>query len=205
MWSVRWQRTIEKTPMLDDSMTGRLARDNEDVTEAVFQSMGLTTVRLDSKRARRMPEFLVSDAIGPLIVCEVKTIFSAQFDRARNVQISNDDSGFTTGRVSERPVDFGKLETDLFDAVGKYRRLLSERPELSKVPLVAALFFDPLADFFSLVPSSFASFPELSALLRLPSKRFAYARIDQVLLLQNKAATFPLPERFIRACKRERT
>ena len=222
--SVRWCR--KEPDVISDATIEQESRYNEDIVEKRFKSLRLVPERLDRQGPRSRPEFLVSDSSGPLLTCEVKTIFSGGFFADRNAHASTEDPALLNTGVFSTGIDFGRIRDNLRDAERKYRCLIEDRPSLQALPLLVVFFFDPFADFFDLYPSRMEEFPEVSGIARVISDHAIRqvaekmslneikARIEagsmrglpasskEFLLVQNECAINPLPDYFVEMCIR---
>ncbi len=210
--------------MIDPELVNAISAANEAIVEKRFRKMGLRPTRLDFQGPRKRPEFLVSDPGGPVLVCEVKSIFSAGYDDERRAHVSTFDPEFLNRGPSSHEVDFTAIERNLADAVSKYKALLKDQPELRGVPLVVAFFFDPFADHFRLYPRRMEDFPEVSGIVKVVSDHLLKAaarkmslqelkeRVDSgdmsglppntktFELLENECAEVKLPRHFVGSC-----
>ncbi len=153
--------------MLDVKVLQRLALQNEKIAEKRFKKLGLRVERLDYQGPRKRPEFLVWEDAGPLLVCEVRTIFSGGYRADRGAHISTEDPALLDTGVFARDITFEKIEEDLAAAVAKYRALLEDRPQLAGLPLVVVFFIDFFANDFDLYPRDMPTFPEISGIMRV--------------------------------------
>ena len=210
--------------MIDPAYITAKSLANEAVVEKRFKKMGLRPDRLDHQGPRRRPEFLVSSSTGSVLICEVKTIFSAGYLDDRNAHASTADPKLLNTGVFSVEVSFEKIDENLADAVDKYRILKQDRPELGGLPLVVALFFDEFADHFDLYPSKMDRFPEVSGILKVERDHAIRAAAEKMTLeelaeriesgsmaglppnskmfrlLENECAAVKLPRHFVEAC-----
>jgi hypothetical protein len=100
-------------------------------------------------------------------VCEVKTIFSGGYLRDRNTHLSTADPAFLNSGLAKHEVDFSRIEDNLTNAVGKYKVLTADVPDLKGIPYLVVFFFDFFADRFHLYPSRMDRFPEVSAIAKV--------------------------------------
>src|SRR2546428_13058044 len=112
--------------MISDEYIRETSAANERIAEKRFKRMGLRVQRLDVQGPRSRPEFLVSDSSGPVVVCEVKTIFSAGYDQEKKAHASTADPDFVGRGSFVIPIDLTKIEENLTNAVSKYRTLLAD-------------------------------------------------------------------------------
>jgi hypothetical protein len=197
---------------------------NEAVVEKRFRKMGLRPRRLDFQGPRKRPDFLVSDSTGPVLVCEVKSIFSAGYDEERRAHVSTFDPEFLNRGPSFHEIDFTAIDRNLSEAVSKHKVLLEDCPEFVGLPLLVAFFFDPFADHFNLYPREMKAFPEVSGIVKVVSdhlidaaaRRMSLeelkARVDSgdmtgmppntkiFELVENECAMVKLPRHFVDAC-----
>lgn len=210
--------------MIDPAYISTISLANEAVVEKRFKKMTFRPERLDYQGPRRRPEFLVSDSAGPVVVCEVKTIFSAGYLHDRNAHASTADPKLLNTGAFSVEVNREKIDENLADAVDKYRTLVSDRPELRDLPLVVALFFDEFADHFDLYPSKMERFPEVSGILkvekdhaiRTAAETMTLAELEERIetgnmgglppsskmfrLVENECAAVRLPRHFVDTC-----
>lgn len=211
--------------MINPEKIEEISIDNEAITEKRFKKLGFAVTRKDYQGPRRRPEFVVSDSRGPLLVCEVKTIFSGGFLHDRNAHVSTQDPDLANSGQFSYKIDLSKIDENLADAVSKYRALIADEPNLSDVPLVVALFFDFFADhLFDFYDAEMDRFPEVSGILRVESdheireiaQRMTTRELKDFIerksmvgmppnskrfvLVQNECAKVKLPEHFIKAC-----
>ncbi len=169
--------------MISDPYIKEQSDMNERIAEKRFRRMHMKPTRLDVQGPRKRPEFLVSDGAGPVVICEVKTIFSAAYLQERHAHVSTADENLIDSGVFGIPVDFTKINMNMTNAVSKYRTLLADRPELVNVPLVVAFFFDPFADHFDLYPRKM-EFPEVSGILKVEKDHLIRAVAEKMSLEQ---------------------
>jgi len=207
--------------MLNVKLLQNKALQNERIAEKRFKKMGYRVERLDRQGPRKRPDLLVVDGRGPLLVCEVRSIFSGRFLGDRNVHISTEDPRLLDSGVFQREITFEKIEEDLAESIEKYRTLSVDRPECKELPLVVAFFSDFFADEFDYYPSDMPAFPEISGILRIETD-YEFQQVasklsaDQILqrildrampprskafrLTVNVNAAHPLPQHFIESC-----
>jgi len=210
--------------MIPDTIIGRLSATNEAVAEKRFKKMGFKVERLDLQGPRRRPEFLVSDSSGPILISEVKTIFSGGYLGDRHAHVSTQDPALLNTGVFRTEIDFSRIEDDLADAVRKCKTLALDVPSLADLPLLVVFFFDPFADHFSLYPSRMAGFPGVSGIakveidhaIRAKAQKMSLEELKKVLdsgsmagwppnskdfrIVPNECAKYPLPRHFVDFC-----
>ncbi len=211
---------------LDENRIRRLSAENEERTEELFRRMGFTVQRLDHQGTRARPEFLISDAQGAVLVCEVKTVTSLEYLRNRGVHASSEDESFVRGGPFALNLDFRKIDRLLADAVRKYQALLMDRADMRGLPMVVTLFFDPVPECYDLIPMPMPEFPEVSGLLKVETNRQHREAVQalsaeelawrierrcvdglpgqssEFRLLENTCAEVRLPASFTRLCAR---
>jgi hypothetical protein len=213
-----------KNKMMNSSRLQRIALANESVIENRFKRLNYKTKRLDLHGPKSRPDFLIFDASGPQLICEVKTVFSTGFISGRNAHISTHDPKLLDTGTFHNQIDFRKIDDNLFDAVRKYRCLIDDCPEFEVLPFAVAFFFDFFADYFDYYPRRMDRFPEVSGILKIVEDR----AIEQIarkmtsvelerrikasdlsglppsskdfLLVENQCANLRLPRHFVMDC-----
>jgi len=212
--------------MLNSDESNQRATANEAVVEEQFKNLNYLVKRLDSKSSkRRRPDFLISNSLGPQMLCEVKTIDSGGYMHDKGVHVSTRDQ--TLGKF-ECPVSLRKIDENLAIAVGKYNALVEDDPSSADLPLLVAFFFDQLAEFLPFHRLSIEKrderFPEVSGILTIEEnvvmapdfKKLSYEKQGRYLeklaleddlphtkdfvLLENEAALRKVPPDFERQC-----
>jgi hypothetical protein len=210
--------------MLNQESLNVVALANEDTVEDLLRSLGHDVKRLDRQGRRRRPEFLVLFEGRPSFVCEVKTIFSGGYLRDRNAHLSTHDPSLLNSGPATHEVDFSRIESNLTDAVGKYKVLEADDPMLRGIPYLVVLFFDFFADRFHLYPARMESFPAVSGIAKVVENHaldraaralsleelerrtregdFAGLPAESVdfLLVENDCSSVALPTTFIEKC-----
>jgi hypothetical protein len=185
--------------------------------------------RLDGKSSkRRRPDFLISNSSGPQMLCEVKTIDSSGYMHDKGVHVSTQDETLGEFKCS---VSLRKIDENLANAVGKYNALVEDDSRVADLPLLAAFFFDALAEFLPFHRLSFDKrderFPEVSGILTIKydterdkafdklsdEEKERYLKNPKLMdddlppsskdfvLLQNEAALRKVPGDFERQCR----
>lgn len=210
--------------MLDEKVLQEIAFRNEEVAKKRLKKMGLRVERLDHQGPRKRPEFLVLDSTGPMLICEVKTIFSAGFLGDRSAHISTHDPALLDTEEFSREISFQKMEENLDAAVGKFRTLVEDRPELAGIPLVVIFFFDFFANDFDFFHRDMPKFPDISGIMRVEvdheirraSEKLSLEGLRRQIesrskkgmpppskgfrLVVNTSAKHPLPGHFVDSC-----
>jgi hypothetical protein len=212
--------------MIPDDLIKAISDRNEGIVKKRFKRMKMKPIRLDNQGPRKRPEFLVVDGSEqPVVICEVKTIFSAGYLEDQDVHLSTADQRFMESpRFSGVPVDFAKIDENMANAVCKYKVLLKDRPELVGVPLVVDFFFDWYADYFDLYDRRMEPFPDVSGILQVCNDHLIQAKAEKMTLeeledrilsgsmkgigpttkafklVENECATVKLPRHFVEWC-----
>lgn len=194
------------------------------VCEKRFKKLGYRVEWLDKGKAKRMPEFLVSDGAGPVLVCEAKTVLAGKPLPGVAASVSLMDDDLPTEVTYDLGLDRTKIDEDLGDSTEKYKRLLKLRKHLAGVPLVVAFRFDFFAGSIQEYPECMGHFPLVSGVLTLVKdrkiKQWAHEmsleelkrRIDEedssgsppntkeFELMRSPTAMNPLPTHFVKRC-----
>jgi len=212
--------------MLSPDRTNKVSLQNEEVAEKRFKKIGYSVERLDKQGHRKRPEFLVLENKKPLLICEVKTIFSAGYSHKNKAHISTEDPDLINSGQFREEIDFTVIENNLSNAISKYRCLINDYPLLSRVPLVVVFFLDFFAEIiFELYPKDdLKRFPEISGILKIESNRAIRKVCENIslddlkqiintnsmrglppnskefLLIENKGANTKLPRHFVESC-----
>ena len=220
-----WTQDGHHLMPLDPKAIARTSRRNERIAEKHLKKLGVRPERLDNPGAgRKRPDFLLWEGDTPLILCEVKTIFSAGYDSVEHLHHSALDPRIFDGKARSVPPVSDNYRSEFSKAASQYREVTEDRLELAGLPFVVVVFADLIADT-PLLDRRQPEFPELSGILRLeknrrqreaaekiPVKRFQRAVIDGNLrlpppekewrLLENKYANVPVPEHIAMMCLR---
>jgi hypothetical protein len=129
--------------MLDDSEVKRLSDQSEAAIKKQFEKLGYTVKKLDGSTENARPDFLISNSSGSQMLCEVKTILSFGYMPDKGVHVSTRDKNL---REFHKEIDLRKMDDDIADAVRKRSALITDEPKYSKLPLLVAFDFDPLAE-----------------------------------------------------------
>ncbi|OGP77645.1 MAG: hypothetical protein A2V86_06495 [Deltaproteobacteria bacterium RBG_16_49_23] len=202
----------------------RTSRENEAVAEKCLKKMGFRVKRLDRQGPRRRPEFLVLDSSGPILLCEVKTIFSGGYLHDRNVHVSTEDSALLDTGTFQNEINFSRIDECLCNAIGKCRTLGEDVPALVNLPLLVVFFFDFFADYFDFYPCRMERFPEVSGVatievdheIRKRAKSMSLQDLKATIesgsmkgwppnskgfvVVPNECAASPLPSHFLHRC-----
>jgi hypothetical protein len=151
--------------MLDDSEVNRFSDQSEAVIKKRFEKLGYTVKKLDGPTENSRPDFLISNSSGPQMLCEVKTLVSFGYMPDKGTHVSTRDKNL---REFDKEIDLRKMDDVIADAVRQRSALISDEPKYSKLPLLVAFAFDPLAeDFFNFYPQGFNE--DVSGILRVES------------------------------------
>lgn len=210
--------------MLNESDVKAVSDKWELIFEKRFKKLRYTVDWLDTGKAKRMPEFLVSDGSGPVLVCEVKTVLAGKPSKEHAASISLMDDDLPTETGFDIELDKSKVDADLEDASAKYTELLKQRTNLKGIPLIVAFHFDFFAGDLSQYPDCMNNYPLVSGVVTLVRDReikaWAHAmsieelkrRIDEndnsgipqntaeLKLLRNRKASNTLPRVFVEQC-----
>lgn len=210
--------------MLNESDVKYISDKWELIFEKRFKKLRYTVEWLDTGKAKRMPEFLVCDGSGPVLVCEVKTVLAGKPSKEHNASISLMDDDLPDGATFDIELDKSKVDEDLQDASAKYVELLKKRNELKGIPLIVAFHFDFFAGDLSQYPGCMDNYPLVSGVVTLVKDREIKAwahdmtleelkrRIDEndhsgmpqntaeLKLVRNRNASNKLPRVFVEQC-----
>jgi hypothetical protein len=190
-------------------------RANAEIVDRQFKSMGLIPERLDDRSAGDWPGFLVSDSVGPILVCLVKTVVPADppgaddaisGDRGatpgdRHVPASPAEPARRGGRAGMKTIDFGRIDEYLSEAARQFLALGAARPDRDGLPLLVVLFVDAHSDYFGRHPRRMYSFPQVSGIARLADDHAGGTAAGRFIVVRNECAGIPLPARFLAACQ----
>jgi len=216
--------------MISSAHAKAVSDENEEIVAKRFKRIGLTPIRLDKvgkrkRPERKRPDFLVNDgAAQPVLICEVKTILSGGSVKDKKFLASTADPDLIDKGAFVFDIDFTDMDNTLANAVGKYRELIEDRPDLARVPLVVAFFFDVFADHFDLYRADMDRFKDVAGILKVErdhlidavakkmSRGDLEARIESqsmtgmppntkaFRLLENSCARLTLPRDFVARC-----
>jgi hypothetical protein len=128
--------------MLNSEESNQRAAANEAAVEKQFKKMRYSVTRLDRQKKRPRPDFLISRSGRPQMLCEVKTIFSAGYRRGEGFHISTLDENLGAFTLYRKDIRLTQIDDCLSDAVRKRAALVTDDPNLEKLPLLVAFFFD---------------------------------------------------------------
>jgi hypothetical protein len=166
-------KVIGSEAMIPPAHVKVVSDENEGIVEKRFKRICLSPIRLDKvgKRKRpdrKRPDFLVNDgASRPVLICEVKTILSGGHVKDKQFLASTADPDHFDKGSFVFDIDFTDMDNALANAVSKYRELIEDRPELARVPLVVAFFFDFFADHFDLYRADMDRFKDVAGILKV--------------------------------------
>jgi hypothetical protein len=164
--------------MINQKESKRRSDESEAAVEQQFKNLNYSVKRLDTKSSKRpRPDFLISNATGPLLLCEVKMVDSAFYPRDKDkygvahVHVSTLDPKFR-GPFQNIPIDLSKIDKALADALHQRKALVEDKPNFADLPLLVAIFPDPfLKEYLFAYPCSFAErsddFREVSGILAI--------------------------------------
>jgi len=161
--------------LIPDNLRQALSDANEKIAEKRFRRMGLVPVRLDKlgkrkRPERKRPDFRLDDgAKRPVVICEVKTIFSGGQVKDKKFLASTLDPEHLGKGPFSFDVDFSDMDGAVANAIVKYRELVEDFPRLARVPLVVAFFFDEFADHFDLYRADMDRFKDVAGILKVES------------------------------------
>jgi hypothetical protein len=188
--------------MLNQKILGAIATRNEAVVKKQFEKLGYLVRRLDRNAKGKRPDFLISRADGPEMLCEVKTVHSAGYLPDRDAHISMLDEKLHNAGVLENQIDLTRISDNLANAVRKRIALVKDHPNFAGLPLLVAFFFDFFADHLVCYPRSFN--PEVSGILTIEKdiartkafEKLSEEQQEQILRTQNAAGLPPESKKF---------
>ena len=166
----------------------RLADGFETVVEKQFRKLGYSGTRLDRQKERPRPDFLVSRSGRPRMLCEVKAIFSAGYRRDRGFHISTRDENLGPFTLYRKEIRRTQFDERLSDAVRKRDALVTDEPNLEKLPLLVAFFFDFYADHLHLYPRTFNK--EVSGILTIKRDEATIKAFEQLSPAEQERCLF---------------
>jgi hypothetical protein len=207
-------------------LLNRLADVYEAVVEKQFKKLGYSVTPLDRQKERPRPDFLVSRSGRPQMLCGVKTVFSAGYRRDKGFHISTLDQNLGPFTLYRKEIRRTQIDERLSDAVRKRAALVTDEPNLEKLPLLVAFFFDFYADHLHLYPRRFDN--EVSGILTIKRDEATIKAFEQLssaeqerrlfdprwedglptsgkvfVLVRNKAARRKVPKDFQLHCQTE--
>ena len=206
--------------MLNPEILRAIATRNEAVVKKQFEKLRYLVRKLDSNAKKKRPDFLISRADGPEMLCEVKTVFSQGFLAGRGAHVSTLDENLKGPFKHE--IDLREISDKLANAVQKRKALVEDDSSFTDLPLLVAFFFDPYADVLDAFPDTFEA--EVSGILTIKNdvprtnafEKLSEEQQEQILrtqnaaglppesksfaLVQNKAASRPVPRDFQYQC-----
>lgn len=123
---------------------------NEKITKKVFENMGYVVNKISENKEYKTPDYEIKADNKTIILCEVKTIFSAGYDKKGNYYISTIDNNIHKSKgfsFDPLPDTIDKLK----EAEKQYSEYSDRFRDYKNTPFIVALFPNFLADSFDLI------------------------------------------------------